>query len=95
MIRLLLKTVVVLSMIAVLALATNPTPEQHREKISQSVSSRSELASLLRLGRVTAFFSEYYSLGVASYTKVGERTVSVGAFGYVHVIDQRAPAEAR
>ena len=51
--------------------------------------------SLLRLGRVTAFFSEYYSVGVASYTKVGERTVSVGAFGYVHVLDPEPPAGAR
>ncbi|MCB1886159.1 MAG: hypothetical protein KDH20_01015 [Rhodocyclaceae bacterium] len=95
MIRTLLQTIAALALLAILALATNPSPETHRETISQALSSRSELASLLRLGRVTAFFSEYYSVGVASYTKVGERTVSVGAFGYVHVLDPEPPAGAR
>ncbi|MCB1930430.1 MAG: hypothetical protein KDH17_20635 [Rhodocyclaceae bacterium] len=70
------------------ALALNPSPETHRETISRALSSRSEIASLLRLGRVTAFFSEYHSLAVASYTTVNGEVVSIGAFGYVHVRDR-------
>jgi len=73
----------------------NPSPEKHRAAISEQVSARSELAGLLRLGRVTAFFSEYHSLGVASYTTVNERVVSIGAFGLVHVREQAATKGAR
>ena len=37
------------------------------------------------VGALTAFASSYHSLGVASYTTVGNRTVSWGAFGVVFV----------
>jgi hypothetical protein len=40
---------------------------------------------VLSLGSVAAFASNYHSLGVASYTKVGDRLLSVGFMGYVHV----------
>lgn len=69
------------------AVVLNPSPERHRERIKEVVAERSQLAGLLKLGSVAAFVSTYHSLGVASYSKVGERTVSVGALGYVHVLD--------
>ena len=65
----------------------NPSPEQHRERLKEAVAERSQLAGLLKLGSVAAFMSTYHSLGVASYSKVGERTVSIGALGFVHVLD--------
>lgn len=68
------------------AMALNPSPERHRERIKEVVAERSQLAGLLGLGSVAAFASTYHSLGVASYTTVGERTVSVGALGFVHVL---------
>lgn len=86
--RLILKLAVVLALAAAAAVALNPSPEKHRAAISDALSARSELASLLRLGRVTAFLSEYHTLGVASYTTVNQRVVSVGAFGLVHVRDR-------
>ncbi len=69
------------------AVLLNPTPEQHRAKIKSEVSQRSPLASLLGLGSLTAFVSTYHSLGVMSYTVVNEKTVSVGAFGMVVVVE--------
>jgi multisubunit Na+/H+ antiporter MnhB subunit len=71
--------------LVVLAFATNPSPERHREKIKAAIAERSPLASVLGLGALTAFTSTYHPLGVASYTTVNERTVSIGAFGMVFV----------
>ncbi|MCC6249466.1 MAG: hypothetical protein IT499_17140 [Rubrivivax sp.] len=67
--------------------ALNPSPERHRERIRAAVAERSLLAGLLKLGDVAAFVATYRSFGVASTMKAGERTVSVGAFGYVDVLE--------
>lgn len=71
--------------LVVLAFATNPSPERHRDKIKQAIAERSPLAGALGLGALTAFTSTYHPLGVASYTTVNDRTVSIGAFGMVFV----------
>jgi len=73
--------------VAVLALAflLNPSADKHREKITAAVAERSQLERLLGIGQLTSFASRYHSLGVASYTTVGDEVVSVGAFGLVVV----------
>jgi hypothetical protein len=70
----------------VLALALNPSPERHREKIRQTIGERSPVARVLGMGAIAAFASTYHSLGVASYTTAGDKTLSVGAFGLVYVL---------
>jgi hypothetical protein len=70
------------------AFVFNPSPDQHRARIKQAIAERSPLAGALGVGALTAFTSTYHPLGVASYTTVNERTVSVGAFGYVYVLEQ-------
>ncbi len=69
------------------ALLFNPAPEHHRGKIKQALAERSQLAALLRLGDLAAFVSNYHSLGVASYTTVNGKLLSVGALGVVLVLD--------
>jgi len=71
-----------------LAVVSNPSPERHRAKIKQHIAQRSQLAAVLRLGDLTAFVSNYHSLGVASYTTANDRTLSFGALGMVFVIEQ-------
>lgn len=73
--------------IAVLALSfvLNPSAQRHRLKIREAVSDRSPIAGALGLGSLAGLASSYHSLGVASYTTVGDRTLSVGAFGVVYV----------
>ena len=70
----------------VLALVLNPSPERHRAKIKETMGERSPVARALGLGSLAAFASSYHSLGVASYTKAGDRTLSVGALGVVYVM---------
>ena len=70
----------------VLALALNPSPERHREKIRETIGERSPIARVLGMGALAAFASNYHSLGVASYTTAGDKTLSVGAFGLVYVL---------
>lgn len=65
------------------AFLLNPSPEKHRAKIKELVAERSRLAGALGIGSIAAFTSTYHSLGVASYTTVGDRTVSYGVFGIV------------
>jgi hypothetical protein len=77
----------VLSVAAVLALAIalNPSAERHRTKINEAITERSPVARALALGSLAAFASNYHSLGVASYTTVGDRTLSIGFMGGVYV----------
>ena len=81
---------VVAAAVTAAAFVLNPTPEQHRERIRQAVAERSPLAGALGMGALTAFASTYHPLGVASYTTVNDRTVSVGVLGMVFVL-QPAP----
>lgn len=69
-----------------LAFWLNPSPERHRERIKEAVAERSPIAGVLGIGALTAFASTYRSLGVASYTTVNDRTVSIGALGIVFVM---------
>lgn len=69
------------------AFALNPSPEQHRTKIRETIAERNQLAGMLGLGAFTALASTYHPLGVASYTTVGDRTASIGAFGMVFVME--------
>lgn len=71
----------------VLAFVLNPSPERHRDKIKATIADRSPLAGALGLGSLAAFVSNYHSLGIASYTTAGDRTLSYGAFGMVFVND--------
>ena len=75
-----------------LAFLTNPSPDQHRTTIKAAISERSPLAGALGLGALTAFTSNYHALGVASHTTANGRTLSIGAFGMVWVLQ---PADAR
>jgi hypothetical protein len=65
---------------------TNPSADQHRDAIRKEVAERSTLERVLGVGVLTAFASSYHSLGVASYSVVNNRTVSVGAFGIVYIV---------
>lgn len=71
------------------AFLLNPSPEQHRERIKSAIAERSPLAGALGIGALTAFTSTYHPLGVASYTTVNDRTVSVGVLGMVFVLQPR------
>jgi hypothetical protein len=86
-----LKTPLLSAIVAVAAVALafvlNPSPDRHREKIRQAIAERSPLSGALGLGALTAFTSTYHPLGVASYTTVNGRTVSVGALGMVFVLE--------
>lgn len=75
--------------VVALAFLLNPSPERHRDRIKEAIAERSPLAGALGVGAITAFTSNYHSLGVASYTTVNERVVSIGAFGVVYVGDRR------
>lgn len=83
----LLGSIVALVVVIVLAVLTNPSPERHRARIAEAIAQRSPLAKVLGVGALTAFVSNYHSLGVASYTKAGDRVVSYGFLGMVFVAD--------
>ena len=78
---------VVAAAITAAAFLFNPSPEQHRTAIKSAIAERSPLASILGIGALRAFTSAYHPLGIASYTTVNERVVSIGAFGKVYVRD--------
>ncbi|HTP73433.1 MAG TPA: hypothetical protein VML58_14535 [Burkholderiaceae bacterium] len=73
--------------IVALAFLLNPSPEQHRARIKAVISERSAVAKTLGVGALTAFVSSYTSLGIASYTTVNGRTLSIGVLGIVYVRD--------
>lgn len=81
-----LVSAVVAGSIVALAFILNPSPEQHRTKIKEAIAERNQLAGMFGLGALAAMASTYHPLGVASYTTVNDRTVSVGALGMVFFI---------
>jgi hypothetical protein len=81
-----LTTIVVIAAALLLAAALNPSPERHRARIKEVMGERSPVARVLGVGSLAAFASSYHSVGVASYTTAGDRTLSVGAFGVVFVM---------
>jgi hypothetical protein len=80
-----LVSLAVAAAVVVLAFVLNPSPERHRLKIKEAISERNPVAGALGLGALAGLASSYRSVGLASYTQVGERTLSVGAFGIVYV----------
>lgn len=74
--------------IMLLAAVSNPSPERHRQRIRAAIAERSPLEGALGVGALAAFASSYHSLGIASYTEAGGRTLSYGAFGMVFVADE-------
>ena len=79
-------SIAAIGVVVALAFALNPSPDQHRAKIKAAVAQRSPVAGMLGVGALAAFASIYHPLGVASYTTVGDKTVSWGAFGMVFFI---------
>ncbi|MFT3957116.1 MAG: hypothetical protein QM722_22875 [Piscinibacter sp.] len=76
---------VVAAAVTAAAFVLNPSPEQHRSRIKEAIAERSPIAGALGIGALTAFTSTYHPLGIASYTTVDDRVVSVGALGLVYV----------
>lgn len=81
-----LVTLLAIVAVVVLGFVLNPSPERHRARIKEALGQRSQIAKALGLGSLAAFASSYHSLGVASYTTAGERTLSVGLLGMVFVL---------
>ncbi len=80
------KAIAVTALAVIAAVALNPSPERHREKIREAVSQRSQLESLLGVGQLEAFIAQYRSIGVASYTVVDGKVASIGLLGAVFVV---------
>jgi hypothetical protein len=74
-----------LALVVALAFVTNPSADRHRAAIKAAVAERSPVAGALGIGALAAFVTTYHSWGVASATMANERTITVGAFGIVHV----------
>ncbi len=74
-----------LALVVALAFVTNPSADRHRAAIKAAVAERSPVAGALGVGALAAFASTYDSWGVASITTANGRTLSIGAFGVVHV----------
>jgi len=72
--------------VVLLAFLLNPSPERHRQRIQETLGERNPVVRALGVGALAAFASSYHSLGVASYTTLRGKTVSVGAFGLVFVL---------
>ena len=77
---------IVAKAIIALAFVLNPSADKHRARIKDAIVERSPIAGALGIGALAAFASIYHPLGVASYTTVDGKTLSVGAFGLVLVL---------
>lgn len=82
-----IKAAAITGAIVLAAIALNPSAQRHRDRIKAAVAERSPLAGILGVGALTAFASNYHSVGVASYTSIQDKTVSVGLLGMVFVLD--------
>ena len=74
------------AVVLLLAFFLNPSPERHRQRIKEALGERNPVVRALGLGGLAAFGASYHSLGLASYTTLRDKTISVGAFGIVFVL---------
>ena len=74
-----------LLLVLAIAFVSNPGAERHQAAIKAAVAERSPVAGALGIGALAALTSTYRSWGVASTTMLNDRTVTIGAFGWVHV----------
>ena len=81
-------TAVISAAVTGAAFLCSPGPEQRRVRVREAVAERRPRAGALGVGALTAFASEYHSLGIASYTEIDGRRLSFGALGYVHVFER-------
>ena len=70
-----------------LMLLLNPSADRHRNTIRDTVNARSPFEQALGVGQLKAFMASYESLGVVSWTRAGDETLSVGLLGLVFVVD--------
>ena len=80
-----LRTAAIIVAAVVAAVAFNPDEARHDRAIRDDVARQSSVASMLGGGRVMGWLTRYHSVGVASYTEVDDKVISVGAFGLVFV----------
>ena len=74
---------VIFLLVVLLLAVTNPAHESHKQAIRDDVFRQAPLLSMLGVGRLMAWMTEYRSLVVVSYTTVDGRLASVGALGQV------------
>ena len=75
-----------LSREALQAYIAHPLHKAAGAAFKEAIAERNQLAGMFGLGALAAMASTYHPLGVASYTTVNDRTVSVGALGMVFFI---------
>jgi hypothetical protein len=73
----------VLVALLALALVLNPDKTRHDDAIRAEMARRSPIASFFGAGHLASWVAEYHSIGIASYTKIDGRIVTIGAFGIV------------
>jgi hypothetical protein len=80
------KALAIVAALVALAIALNPSGDKHRTTIKEAIADRSPLQAVLGIGVLTAFVSNYHSVGVASYTVFDGKLVTIGAFGMVFLV---------
>ena len=73
-------------LIVVLAFALNPSATAHRESIRAAIVDKHPIASFFGAAGLVALDVKYTSVGFASFTMSGTKTVSIGLFGQVFVL---------
>lgn len=81
--------IIVVLLVLLAGMALNPSLERHRAALDGAISTRHPLAGALGLGKLAGLTLEYHSLGIASYTKADQRTISIGAYGAVWVLQEK------
>lgn len=74
-----------LGLLGGLAVLLNPNAQHHQQAIHDAVADRYPVAGAAGLDVIAAHLPDYHSWWFGSYTTMGGRTTSVGAFDYVWV----------
>ncbi|MDB4949611.1 MAG: hypothetical protein JWM27_2260 [Gemmatimonadetes bacterium] len=80
-----MKKLILLAAAAVVAFFTNPSSGRHQEAFDQEFRRDHPVMGFLGGGLVASHMLTYHGYGVFSTSEFGHRTMSVGAFGIVHV----------
>jgi hypothetical protein len=77
------KFIAVICLAFLILFATNPGPEQHRERFRERFREAHPVASFFGVDRLGSAILSYHSYGLFSITRLGDGVTTLGVAGFV------------
>lgn len=84
-------TLILILILALAAVFTNPDVKAHKEEINLEFKGKNPVTGILGAGKMAAEFVKYEDYKLISVTKYEDKTISIGIFTKVFVLQKIKP----